>query len=74
MLPKLAKEKHWKVLLSLIEVIETVCEEEVFESKLDLKSFFTNFLDNMMSYAKGESQKKLEELIPQLWDAWENKS
>jgi len=53
-LPSLAKEKHWKVLSSLIQAIETVLDDSVFD-KLDIKDFYTNFLDAMMSNAKGES-------------------
>ena len=38
-LPDLAKEKHWKVLGVLIQAIETVLDENVFDS-LDIGSFY----------------------------------
>ena len=53
-LPELAKEKHCKVLGVLIEAIETVLDESVFDS-LDIASFYENFLDCMMSNVKGDS-------------------
>ena len=61
------------MLGELIDVIESVLNEKSFQN-VDLTNFYFNFLDSMMSNAKGESQTKLDLLIPQLWDAIDNKT
>lgn len=50
----MAKEKHFKVLGAMIEAIEKVLDDSAFEN-LDLATFYLNFLDAMMSNAKGNT-------------------
>ena len=70
-----SKEKHLKVIGAMIPVLKSVFTYEPKKNYplLNFKEFFNNFLNNLMSTARGPILNMLNSVIPIFWDFCQNK-
>jgi hypothetical protein len=73
-LPQLLKEKHMLVIEGLLKALDTVIDSNEFKENIDFESFLNNFIEEILSNAKGKSASSANDFIDIIWDCWDDKS